>query len=170
MPRTERDIVTGKVVAPFGIGGEVKLVVLTDFPGRFEAGSRVAFRLASGERRSELVQGSRPHRGGLILKLRGVDTRNDAEALRGAEAVIDDSELAELDADAFYLFDIVGLKVVTDDGREFGEVVEVVQSAANDVYITSTGLCVPALKSVVADVDVRGGVMTIRPVPGLIAE
>jgi len=170
MPRTERDIVTGRIVAPFGIRGEVKLVPLTDFPWRFDAGRAIRLKLASGERRGELVQHSRSHGGGVILKLRGVDTRDDAEALRDAETVIDESELADLDADSFYVFDIIGLKVVTDDGREFGEVVEVIQSAANDVYVTSAGLCIPALKSVVAKVDVGSGVMTIRPVPGLIAE
>lgn len=170
MPRTERDIVTGRVVAPFGIRGEVKLVVLTDFPGRFEAGRAVTLRLPSGERRSGVVQRSRSHGGGLILKLRGVETRNEAEELRDAETIIDETELADLGDDRFYVFDIIGLRVVTDDGREFGEVVEVIQNPANDVYVTSTGLCIPALKSVVARVDIRGGLMIIRPVPGLLPE
>ncbi len=140
------DIVIGKIVAPIGIRGEVKVVVLTDFPERFEAGSELALKPAKGESRRARIVSQRPQKGGLTMKLEGVDTRDDAEALRDAEFVIDERELAKLPEGEFYVFDIIGLRVVTDDGRECGEVTEVVQSGANDVYVTSTGLCIPALR------------------------
>ena len=168
MPRIERDIVIGKIVAPIGIRGEVKVVVLTDFPERFDAGNELALKPPKGEPRRVKITGQRPQKGGLTLKIEGIDTRSDAETLRGAEFVIDESGLAELPAGQFYVFDIIGLKVVTDDGRECGEVTEVVQSGANDVYVTSTGLCIPALRDVVAKVDVDKGEIVIRPVPGLL--
>lgn len=169
MPRTERDIVIGKVVAPFGMRGELKLVVLTDFPQRFDKGNEVT--LAAGEKRREFViERSSPNKGGITLKLRGVDSRTDAEELRDAEIVIDKAELAKLNGDQFYIFDMIGLKVVTDDGREQGQVTEVLQGGGNDVYVTSTGLCIPALKSVVAGVDLKKRIMVIRPVPGLLPE
>ena len=170
MPRTDRDIVIGRVVAPFGIRGEVKVVVLTDFPERFDAGSRIALKPAAGRRRKKLVEGCRSHKGQLLVKLRGVDSVADAEQLRDAEIVIDKAELGQLPVDAFYVFDILGLQVVTDDGRDQGQVTEVLTSGANDVYVTSTGLCIPALKHVVANIDLERRVMTIHPVPGLLPE
>jgi 16S rRNA processing protein RimM len=142
MPRTERDIVIGKIIAPLGTRGEVKTIVLTDFPERFETGAELSLRMPDGETR----------------RVR----------LDSAEFIIDESELAELPSDRFYLFDLIGLRVATDDGREVGEVTEILQGGANDVYVTSTGLCIPALKDVVAKIDLGEGVMVIRPVPGLL--
>lgn len=161
-------IVIGKIVAPVGIRGEVKVIVLTDFPERFDVGSEIALKMPKGESRRVRIAGRRPTRSGLTLKLEGIDTRNDAETLRDAEFVIDRSELAELSEGQFYVFDIIGLRVITDDGRECGEVIEVLQGGANDVYVTSTGLCIPALHDVVAKVDVDKREMVIRPVPGLL--
>lgn len=168
MPRSERDIVIGKIVGPLGTRGEVKTVVLTDFPERFAAGAELSLRLPEGAIRLVKVEAVRQHRDGLALKLAEVETRDDAEAFRNAEFTIDESELAELPEDRFYVFDLIGLNVVTDDGRELGEVTEVLQGGANDVYVTSTGLCIPALKTVVVKIDAGEGRMVIHPVPGLL--
>jgi 16S rRNA processing protein RimM len=170
MPRSERDIVIGKIVAPLGTRGEVKTVVLTDFPERFEAGSELTLSLPTGGTKQVKIESARIHRDGLALKLKDIDTRDDSEGLRNAEFTIDESELGELPEDRFYVFDLIGLKVVTDDGRELGEVTEILQGGANDVYITSTALCIPALKTVVVKIDVSEGRMTIHPVPGLLPE
>jgi len=168
MPRSERDIVIGKIIAPLGTRGEVKAIVLTDFPERFAAGVELSLRLPQGEVRRVKLESARVHREGLALKIEGVEVRNDAEALRSAEFTIDESELAELPDDRFYVFDLIGIKVVADDGRELGEVTEVLQGGGNDVYITSTGLCIPALKNVVTKIDLGEGRMVIHPVPGLL--
>ena len=170
MPRIEQDITIGRVVAPFGIRGEVKVAVVTDFPERFKAGNEMTMILPDGDRRYVRIEKSTPNKGGMSIKFKGVETRTDAEGLRGVELVIDESQLCELPDDQFYLFDIVGLKVVTDDGREQGNVTEVLLGGANDVYVTSTGLCIPAIKDVVAKIDIREGLMVIHPVPGLIAD
>lgn len=168
MNRTERDIVIGKIAAPLGIRGEMKVVVLTDFPERFDAGAELALRLTDGQRRSIKVKAQRLYKDGLALRLEGVETRNDVEDIKGAEFVVDVDEIRELPADTFYIFDLIGLKVVTTDGRECGEVTEIMHGGANDVYLTSTGLCIPALKQVVDKIDIDQGALTIRPVPGLL--
>ena len=168
MPDNDTDILIGKVVGPFGIRGEVKLVLHTDFPERVDAGREVTLKTADGKRTRMPIERSSPNKGGFTVKFPGIQTRRDAEALRDAEVVIDESELAELPEDAFYIFDLVGLRVVTDDGREQGEIVEIMQGLANDAYVTSTGLCIPALKDVIVKVDLENRVMTIHPVPGLL--
>lgn len=170
MDQIEQDIVIGKIVAPFGVRGEVKAIVLTEFPERLNTGNEVRAKLAGDERRGLRIDASRPHRTGVVLKLRGVNDKDAAEELRGAELVIDRSEVAELPEGRFYIFDLIGIKVVTDDGRELGVVTEVLQGGSNDVYVTSTGLCIPALKDVVTKIDVAGGMMEIHPVPGLLAD
>jgi len=169
MPRDGRDIVTGRVIGPFGIRGEVKVVPTTDFLDRFETGREVVLNLQEG-RRTRRIERSRPHKGGVILKFEGVDTRSSAEELRDIDIIIGEADLHELESGRFYLFDIIGLKVVTEDGREQGTVTEVLQGGGNDVYVTSTALCIPALKDVVAQVDLDRGVMVIRAVPGLLPE
>ncbi|MCL5103987.1 MAG: ribosome maturation factor RimM [Armatimonadetes bacterium] len=170
MAQREQEIVIGRVVAPFGLRGEVKVIVLTDFPERFGAGNEITIRIDDDKRRKVRIDASRPNKGGLTIKLKGIETRNDAEELRDSEVVIDQSELAELPSDRFYVFDIIGLKVVTDDGRELGEVADVLQGGANDVYVTSTGLYIPAIKDVVTKIDIKAGLMVIRPMPGLLPD
>ena len=170
MRREDREIIVGKITAPFGIRGEVKLTTLTDFPDRFDVGRDVTLRIGEREQKRFRVEKNRPYKGGLVLKLQGVNTRNDAEELRGVEAVIREEELAELGENEYYAFDIIGLNVVTDDGRELGEVTEILQGGANDVYVTSGGICIPALKDVVAQIDIPSGTITVHPVPGLLPE
>ncbi|MHB9036741.1 MAG: ribosome maturation factor RimM [Armatimonadota bacterium] len=170
MPEDKQDIVIGGIVAPFGVRGELKVVVQTDFPERFDKGREVVVRTADGKRFATRVERSGPNKGGLTLKLQGVDDRNSAEELRGAEFVVDEAEIGELPEDSFYLFRLIGLRVVTEDGRELGEVVEILQGGANDVYETSAGVLIPAIKQIVVKIDVEGGLMVIRPIPGLIPE
>lgn len=169
MPQRGREIVTGRIVGPFGIRGEVKVIPTTDFPDRFEVGTEVTLSLEGGHKTFR-IQRSRFHRSGFLLKLEGIDTRDAAEQLRGVDIVIDESELRDLGPDRYYIFEIVGLRVVTEDGREQGIITEVLQGGANDVYVTSTGLCIPALKTVVVRVDLEHQLMTIRPMPGMLVE
>lgn len=170
MPRAEQDIAIGRIVGPFGIAGEVKVLVLTEFPERFSVGNLLRVESRDGKSRTVRIAKSREHKAGFLLKLDGVDTRNDAEALRDAEILIASDELGELEEGSFYVFDLIGLRVVSEDGRECGEVTEVLQGGANDVYVTSTGLCIPALRDVVAKIDLERGEMIIRPVPGLLPD
>lgn len=162
------DVIIGKVVAPFGVRGEVKTAILTDFPERFDKGRTITLKLPDGKRQEVKIQSSRMQANGVTLKLSGVETRDDAELLRNAEVVIPESEVAELPEDSYYIHDIIGLRVVTDDGRELGEVTEVIEAGANDVYVTSTGILIPAIKDVVVKVDIKEGQIVIHPIPGLL--
>lgn len=170
MPFEDRDILIGKIVAPFGIRGEVKVVLQTDFPERVDPGNVVTIITSAGKRLGSVIESSKPNKGGYSVKFKGITTRNEAEELRGSSIVIDEALLVKLPDDSWYVFDLVGLKVVTDDGREQGEITEILQGGANDVYVTSTGLCIPALKDVVAKVDLENRQMIIHAVPGLLPE
>lgn len=107
------------------------------------------------------------------LKLKGVDTRDDAEALRDAYLDVPSSDLGGLAPDVFYIHQIIGLNVETTDGRHVGTITEVMQTGSNDVYVATLDkheTLIPAIGQVVMQIDVEGGKMVIEAIPGLLDE
>ncbi len=157
-------------MAPFGIRGEVKVLRLTDFPERFDAGREVMAKQADGNLRPLKITDSREYKDGMVLRFEGIGNRTEAEELRGTQLVIEECELESLSGDSYYLFQLVGLKVFTEDGRELGVVADILQGGANDVYVTDSGILIPAIRDVVKKVDLECGRITIWPMPGLLPD
>jgi 16S rRNA processing protein RimM len=163
-------VLVGRVVGVFGVKGELKVSLETDRPERLAAGKSIWLKMPGGEpARKVRIERSRPHKTHVLVKLQGVDDMTAAEALRGAELRFPQSELPKLPEGEFYIHDIVGLRVVTEDGRDLGEITEVRQSAANDVYVTEKAM-IPALRDVVVGVDLKARKMIVRPMPGMLEE
>ncbi|MBI2842599.1 MAG: 16S rRNA processing protein RimM [Armatimonadetes bacterium] len=160
------DVTIGTVVAPFGIKGELKVRLETDFPERFDELVEVWIEPSDGRGRMIGVENVRFHQNGALVKFKGCDDRNCAEELRGAELRINREQLRELESDQFYVHDILGLDVYTTDGEHLGKITEVLQGAANDVYVTPRAM-IPALKQVVREVDLANGRMVVEPIEGL---
>ena len=163
----EPDVVIGTVVAPFGIKGEVKVRIETDYPERFENLEEIWLKTQDGKGRKVGVQSARFHSSGALIKFEGYDDRTCVEELRGAELRIDGSELRELEKDRYYIHDILGLDVYTTKGEHLGQVTEVLRGAANDVYVTPKAM-IPALKEVVRKIDLAERKMVIEPIAGLL--
>jgi 16S rRNA processing protein RimM len=157
-------VTVGRILAPHGIRGELKVQPLTDFPERFEAGSRLWL---NGEERT--VQRGRWAGRSVILKLRGLETRNEAEALRGAALTV--PQPAELvDEGVYYLHDIIGLSVFDTSGETLGALEEVFSTGSADVYVVRGDrgeLLLPALDDVVTEVDIPGGRIVVSVPEGL---
>jgi 16S rRNA processing protein RimM len=166
--RAER-VVIGEIVAPFGHRGEVKVYPHTDVPERLVRMKEVALVGPDGAERRYPIVRSRLHKNVAIMQLEGVADMNAAEALRGFKAVVAREERAPLPKDTFYMDDLAGLQVRTEEGRILGEIVQVLKTPANDVYDLGN-LLIPAIKDVVVRVDLEAGTMTIRPIPGLLDE
>src|SRR5919197_520986 len=115
----------GQIVGVFGVQGAVKVRSLTDFDDRFDPGSELH---VDGVART--VEWSRPGVSNLVIKLRGLDTRNDAEALRGRLLEVPDSDQRQLPDGAWYLDDLLGLAVVTESGRQLGTITEILERPA----------------------------------------
>jgi len=148
-----------------GVRGELKIEPLTDAPGRFTPGATVH---AAGAPRT--MRSARLHGGILLLQLEGIDTRERAEELRGALLEVPEVELPQLERGSYYRHEIVGLQVFDRQGQPLGRVVQVLETGANDVYVTRSDegeLLIPAIDSVVKDVDVAAGRMTVELLPGL---
>ena len=140
--------------------------MLTDFPRRFAPKSRLFIK-----GRTYVVEHSRTHGKLRAVKLEGVDSFAPAKALSGLNLEVPESELAALPEGSYYHYHLVGLKVRTTDGDELGELVEIIATGSNDVYIVERDgkqVLIPAIPDVVRNVDIERGVMTIEVIPGLL--
>jgi 16S rRNA processing protein RimM len=160
----------GKVVALFGIRGELKVLLLTDIPNRFAGLGAVH---AGPDHTRHLIQSVRPYKGEMIvLKLEGIDDADTAESLRDQNLAIPVSELAQLPPDSYYQHDILGLMVITLDGQKLGSIVDIIVTGSNDVYVIKvpdgSQVLIPAIKDVIKQVDLIRRTMYIDPLPGLL--
>jgi len=160
-------LIVGELVGPFGILGEVKLYPTTDFPERLRRYRRLLLALPDGSRQEVRVQRARPHKNVWVLKLRDINTPEQAEALRGARVMVPAALAEPLPEGHFYLHDVVGLRVVTPEGEELGTVTDVLRSPANDVYVVGGSLLVPAVKEIVERIDPAAGVLVVRSLEAL---
>jgi 16S rRNA processing protein RimM len=164
-------ITIGKVSRPFGAKGEIQVLPMTDFPERFFGLKRV--NLSDGaERQLEIdVEGVRPARNGVIFKLKGIETRRDAKGLQGLFLTVYPHEALPLPEGRYYIHDIIGLHVVTDDGMSLGRIRDVLVLASNDVYVVQGEggeVLIPAIRDVVKTIDIRGGTMIIHVLEGML--
>ena len=168
--RTTEWATIGKVVALFGLQGELKVRLLTDIPNRFA--ELEAVHLGPDHTRY-VIERVRPYKGEMILlKFKGIDTANAAETLRNADLDIPLSSLTKLPPDSYYQHDILGLRVLTLAGRDLGTIVDIIVTGSNDVYIVQTPdaqqIPIPAIKDVVKQVDLLRHLMYIDPIRGLL--
>ena len=166
-------LAVGHIIGVHGLRGELKVELYTDFPERFEPGAT----LFLGTGLEEVTIGQvRPHKGHLLLRLDGITDRTAAEALRGQWLFVDEADAAELEEGEFWIHDIIGLRVETEDGSVLGEVTDVLPTGANDVYIVRPApgvtreqeILLPAIADVILAVDVAAGTILVRLPDGLI--
>jgi 16S rRNA processing protein RimM len=159
--------VIGKVLAPWGLRGEVKIEILTDWPDRFARLERVYL---GEERRPYVLERFRRHKGQAILTLGDCERREAADRLRGQFIQIPVEEAMPLGEDEHYEYQIVGLGVWTREGEYLGQVREVLHTGANDVYVVrgeGREILIPAIEEVVLEVDLEGGRITVELMEGL---
>jgi len=161
----------GKVVAPFGVHGELKILSFTDIPNRFAELKTIHL---GPDHICYQIKSARPYKGEMVvLKLAGIEDANTAETVRNHVLAIPISQLAKLPPDSYYQHDIVGLQVVTLDGRSLGEVIDIIETGSNDVYVikAATGgkdILIPAIKEIIKQVDLIRKMMYIEPIKGLL--
>jgi 16S rRNA processing protein RimM len=159
-----RALTAGRVLAPHGVRGEVKVEPLTDFPERFSPGSVLWLRGAP----VRVVRGRWQGRT-VVLKLEGLDDRDSAERLRGAELQVMPSpeNLAE---GVFYRDEVIGLRVIDENGADLGRLADILRTGSNDVFVVRGPrgeLLLPATDDVVKSVDLDGGRVVVEVLPGL---
>jgi 16S rRNA processing protein RimM len=162
------EVLVGEVVKPHGVTGELKIRSITDNPHRFKKLKEVI--LVQGQMSRRLnVENVKVLQDGVYLTLEGIINRDEAEKLRGWAVKIDRVDVPPL-KEGWYYFELEGMRVF--EGETFlGMLTQVIQTGANDVYLVkgSRGeICIPALKTVVKNVDVPGKRMDVELPPGLL--
>ncbi|MBI2862946.1 MAG: 16S rRNA processing protein RimM [Chloroflexi bacterium] len=156
----------GEVVGSWGIRGEIKVSIITQFPDRFAYLASVYLDELPFE-----VESSRFHKRMVLLKLKGIDSIEGAEKLRGRLVEVPLSEAVPLAEEHYYHYQIIGLDVWTRDGRLIGKIGEILTQPANDVYVVrSEGreFLIPAVEDIVLEIDLNRGRITVEPLPGLL--
>jgi 16S rRNA processing protein RimM len=159
-------LIVGYILAPWGLRGEVKVEVATDFPERLAPQKLVYLNARPLE-----IESCRPHKQHLVVKLATIDSVEDAEKLRGQDLTIPRSELYPLPEGQYYTFQLIGLKVVTTEGKTLGRITEIMATGSNDVYIVEgkrSEILIPAIEDVVKSIDLEKGKMVIEAIEGLL--
>jgi len=163
-------VTIGQISRVRGVKGEMVVVPLTDEPSRFLKLRKVT--VSKEENTDEfLVERAREFKGKVLLKLKKVESPEEAKKLVGGFVEIEKDQLVELPEGRYFIFDIIGLQVVTTKGERVGKVKEVISLAANDVYLVEGDkkqYDIPAIKEVVKRIDLTKREMIIEPIEGLL--
>jgi len=158
----------GRIVRAHGIRGEV-LIKPYSSPSPTLAQSAKLY--LPGPKPYELfVERRRETPNGFIIKFKGIETRNDSERLKGQEIVCHPDELPELEDDEFYSYQLIGLKVCTNE-NEIGTIKEVRTIRGQDLLVVEgegKEFLIPAVPDILVDVDLSDGIVTIDPPEGLL--
>jgi 16S rRNA processing protein RimM len=160
----------GAIVKAHGIKGEVSVTPLTDEPKQFSELKSVHLNVKNNRTRVE-IEKVRFHQNIIILKLAHINDRNSAENLKGALIEREFSQMRKLEDNEYYIFDLMGLIVKDLQGNIFGEVVDVMDLPANDVYVVRNAnedeFLIPAIQDVIIKIDLVQKEMLIDPMDGL---
>lgn len=165
-------VAVGRVVAPHGTAGLLKVLPSTDFPERCYDLKEVTCELR-GTRRLVTVERAALHGRFWLIKFAGIDTREEAAALRGAWILIRPEERVILPAGSYYYDQLIGLKVYNTAGECLGQIKDIIPGAAHDLYLVRRDepdekeFLLPAVKAFVLEIDLSGGRIIAEPPAGL---
>lgn len=169
MPAEEAHVIVGRIKGPWGLRGDLRVEVLSDYALRFSPGSVIYL----GDQPAR-VERSRSTDGGLVLKLDLVNDRSAAELLHGRDLTVPQAEVPPLPEGSYYHFQIIGMGVWSQQGDYLGEVEEIIVTGSNDVYVIKgrdrKELLVPALEDVILEVNLQDNRMTVQLPEGLTPE
>ena len=165
-PDPEGIVIVARVIGPHGRDGALNVRLLSDVPGRFDPGGELLV-----DRQPHTIAASRqtgPE--SALIWLSGIATRGRAAPLAGKFLAARPTEDVVLDEGEYFHYQLIGMRVRTDEGEDLGEVQEILETGSNDVYIvrgTGGELLIPATTQVVREVNVADGLMTVRLPDGL---
>ena len=161
----------GVIVSTHGIAGEVKVFPTTDDVNRFKKLKKVQIDL--GREKLELnIASVKFFKNIVILKFKEFNNINEVGKILKKDILITREQAVPLEENENFICDLIGLKVVTDDGTLLGSLTDVLQTGANDVYIVSTQegkeILIPAIKQCILKVDLEENIMTVHLLEGLL--
>jgi len=163
-----RFLLLGQVLRPHGIQGELKIRLLTDYPERI--GELASVYLGEDtdddDAESYRVQHMRRQNEFALLQLEGIGTREEADTLRQLYVMVALRDAVPLEEGEFYVYQLIGLNVKTEDGESLGTLSEVLETGANHVYIIDSPqygeVLIPALESTILKTDIEAGILVVK--------
>lgn len=165
------ELQVGVITQTHGIRGEVKVFPTTDDVNRFKKLKEVILDTGS-ERLSMEIESVKFFKQFVILKFKGYDSINDVERYRQGKLLVTRDKAVKLKKDEYFVADMIGMRVVTDEGEDFGVLKEVLATGANDVYVVSREngqeVLLPAIRECIRNMDMDGRVMEVHIMDGLL--
>lgn len=161
----------GFIRKPHGLQGYLRVQSLSDVPDRFTDLNQISIEFQDGHRETHDIETCRPDRDTLLMKFKGIDTPEEVARLRGAYLQVPLTQAAPLPEGTFYVFEMIGSKVVSEEEEAIGVVREVISMPANDIIVVDTPageLLVPAIQDIVLKISPEEERIVIRLIPGLI--
>ncbi len=160
----------GAITRTHGLAGQVFVFPLTDFPDRFKKGTKVQLQDSKGNLKPVVITDCSKFKNGFLVLFDVCHSIELAEELKGVNLVVDyDDRMPMPDEQTFYVDDIVGLKVYTDDGKFLGVISEVLPNPANDIYCIGD-IMIPAVSEFVLDINLAENKMVVKIIPGMLPE
>ena len=161
----------GQIVNTFGIKGQVKVVPFTDDITQFDTLKQIYI-----EKRKNLelfeIEKSNYHKNMIILKLKGIDTPEQAESLRNCYIKINRKDARKLPEGTYFIVDLIGLDVYTDEEKLLGTLEDIYNAGSSDIYVVRTSegkqILLPAIKDVIKKVDIENKKVIVHIIEGLI--
>jgi 16S rRNA processing protein RimM len=161
-------VLVGKLRRPHGVKGESLVGVLTDFPERLQPGTQL---FLGEEHRPLTIRNRREHHKDMLIIFEEFESREMLEHVRNAPLFVRIADRPELEEGDYYHHQLVGLKVIEENGDNLGRLGEILETGANDVYVVQTNdgqdLLLPAIADVILGVDLEKQQITVRLIPGL---
>ena len=161
----------GQIVNTFGVKGMVKVVPFTENVERF-AELKSVFLEKNNKMEEKEIEETKYHKNMILVKFKKIETIEDAEKYVNAYLKVDRENAIELEDDEYFIADMIGMDVLTEDGEIFGSLKDVIETGANDVYIINSKkhgeVLIPAIKECILDVNVKEGRMLVHLMEGLI--
>ena len=160
----------GQIVNTFGIKGEVKVNPFTDNITRFDELKTVYVKIKG---KSELykIENVKYHKNMVLVKFKGIDNIETAEKLRNAFLEVDRKDAIPLEEGTYYIVDLIGLDVYTDEGKLLGKVDDIYNTGGKDIYVVKDELgkqiLLPGIDEVIKEVILDEKII-VHLIPGLI--
>ncbi len=151
----DKQVIIGKIVAPHGVRGDIRILPLTEKPEQF---LKLNYLLLDNGQRLRIVN-VRFHKKMILASAEEITSMNEAELLRGKNVSIFSEDLPPLEEGRFYVSDLLGLKVSLEDGKDLGRLKDIISTGNNDVYVIEVpgdkDILLPALKIYVKKIDLN---------------
>lgn len=161
----------GQIVNTYGIKGFLKVVPYTDDITRFEDLKSIYVE-TKNSLKTFIIEEVKYSKNLVLLKLKGIDDINTAEIYKNCYLKIDRKDAVELPEDSYFIIDLIGITVYTDNNKELGNIVDVYSTGANDIYVVKNELgkqvLIPAIGEVIKNVDIKNKKMIVHLIEGLI--